>query len=141
MANSNKFSEEYRSIMNALADSVIEASDEELDAEFGTEPPARTKSVLQAAGKEYAQAKLRAARTSHEQATRAIQSHAFDMPASAAERRALLDAVLASHMSTGFTSLTAQFRDLTSIPDADVASTLRQLEALGVLREFREKNK
>jgi hypothetical protein len=38
------------------------------------------------------------------------------------------------------TGLTAQFRDLKSVSDADVESTLRQLDALGALSEFRKKH-
>jgi len=140
MAKSNKHFEQYRSIMNFLAESAIEMSDEDVQAEFGSEPPATAKETLRSAAKSYAQGKLRAARSKHEETVRAITTHSFEMPPTATERRALLDAVLAAHMTSELGSLTAQFRDLSSVPDADVESTLRQLEILGVLRKFREKN-
>jgi hypothetical protein len=69
-----------------------------------------------------------------------VKERDFAIPATAAERRSLLDAFLASYQASGMTGLTAQFRDLKSVSDADVESTLRQLDALGALSEFRKKH-
>ena len=60
------------------------------------------------------------------------------MPATATARRELLNAVLASQFAADLGELTAQFRELRSVPDSDVESTLRQLDLLGVLKKFRE---
>lgn len=138
MAKPDKYEEQHRSLMNALADSVLDMSDEEVLDDFGTAALPRTKEILRAAAKHHAQAKLRAAKVQHEDARRAISVHTFDLPATAAEKRALLDAVLASHMTAGMGAFTAQVRDLAAVPDSDVERTLRQLEVLGVLRRFRE---
>jgi hypothetical protein len=138
MAKSRKPSEEYRSIMNSLADSVAEMTDREVEDEYGVKPLAKTKDILRSAAKAYAQRKLRAAKLKHEAVTDRIHSHSFEMPSTASERRALLNAVLASEFARDLGTLTAQFRELAAVPDADVESTLRQLEILGVLQKFRE---
>ena len=138
MAKSRKHSEEYRSIMNSLAESVLEMTDKEVEAECGADPPARTKEILRSAAKAYAQGKLQSAKLKYEQVSGQFRSHSFEMPATASARRELLDAVLASQFAVDLGGLTAQFRELRSVPDSDVESTLRQLDLLSVLKKFRE---
>jgi hypothetical protein len=138
VAKSRKHSEEYRSIMNSLAESVVEVTDKEVEAEYGADSPARTKEILRSAAKAYAHGKLQAAKLNHEQVSHQIRSHSFEMPATASARRELLNAVLASQFASDLGELTAQFRELRSAPDSDVESTLRQLDLLGVLKKFRE---
>ena len=138
MAKSKKQSEEYRSIMNSLAESVMALSDKEILEEYAAEPPSKTKDLLRSAAKAYGHQKLQTAKSKHEQMSGQIQSHSFEMPHTASARRHLLNAVLASQFSNNLGELTAQFRELGSVPDSDVESTLRQLEILGVLKKFRE---
>jgi hypothetical protein len=132
--------EQYRLLMNALGESILEMSDEDVEAEFGSAPLPRILEIFRAAAKDYSQEKLRAARAQYKEASSAIQAHSFELPPSATERRALLGALLASQLTQGLGTLTAQFRKLTAVSDADVESTLKQLEALGVFRKFREQN-
>ena len=141
MAKSRRHSEEYRSIMNSLAESVIEMTDKEIEAEYGADPPPRTKEILRSAAKTHAQGKLRATKLKHEHVSSQITSHSFEMPATASARRELLDAVLASQFAADLGELTAQFRELRSVPDSEVASTIRQLDLLGVLKKFRERSR
>jgi hypothetical protein len=124
--------------MNSLAESVFEMTDKEIEAEYGADPPARTKEILRSAAKTYAQGKLQAAKLKYEQVSGQIRSHSFEMPATASARRELLNAVLASQFAADLGEFTAQFRELRSVPDSDVESTLRQLDLLGVLKKFRE---
>jgi hypothetical protein len=138
VAKSRKHSEEYRSIMNSLAESVLDMTEKDVLEEFAADPPAKTKEVLRSAAKSYAQGKLQAAKLKHETVTGQIRSHSFALPATASARRELLDAVLASQLAKDLGELTAQFRELASVPDTDVESTLRQLDILGVLQKFRE---
>lgn len=130
--------EQLRLMMDALADSVLEMADSEVASEFRDDPAPRTKDIFRAAAKRHAQAKLRAAQAQYEQASKSVKEREFAMPATAAERRCLLDAFLASYQASGMTGLTAQFRDLKSVSDADVESTLKQLDALGALSDFRK---
>jgi hypothetical protein len=125
--------------MDALADSVLEMSDKDVASEFREYPAPRTKEIFRAAAKQHAQAKLRAAKAQYEEASKSVRQHEFVLPATPAERRSLLDAFLGSQQTMGMGGLTAQFRELKSVSDADVESTLRQLDALGFLREFRKK--
>jgi len=127
--------------MNSLAESVLDLTDKELLEEFGADPPPNTKDILRSAAKVYGQGKLQAARLKREQAIDQIQSHSFEIPNSPSERRVLLDNVLASQFAKDLGELTVQFRELGSVPDGDVESTLRQLDILGVLRKFRESSK
>jgi hypothetical protein len=138
VAKSRKQSEEYRSILNSLAESVMNMTDKDILEEYGAAATDRTKEILRSAAKAHAQGKLRAAKLRHEQVSGQIQSHSFELPPTASARRELLNAVLASQFARGLDELTAQFRELASVPDSDVESTLRQLDLLGVLRKFRE---
>ena len=139
MADSKSHEEQFRLVMDALADSVLEMSDKDVESEFRGDPAPRTKEIFRAAAKQHAQAKLRAAKAQYEEASKSVRQHEFVLPNTPAERRSLLDAFLGSHLAMGMGGLTAQFRELKSVSDADVESTLRQLDALGALREFRKK--
>lgn len=124
--------------MNSLAESVMALSDKEILEEYAADSPPKTKEILRSAAKAYANQKLQNAKLKHQQMSSQIQSHSFEMPATASERRELLNAVLASQFTNNLGELTVQFRELASVPDSDVESTLRQLEILGVLKKFRE---
>ena len=140
MAKPDKYEEQYRLLMNALGESVLEMSNEDIEEEFGSEPVPKTLQILRATAKSFSQEKLLAARAQYKEARHAIQAHAFELPSSPAERRALLYALLASQLAQGTGALTAQFRELSTVTDSDVESTLRQLEALGVLKTFRDQS-
>ena len=140
MAKPDKYEEQYRLLMNALGESVLEMSNEDIEEEFGSEPAPKTLQILRATAKSFSQEKLLAARAQYEEARHAIQAHSFELPSSPAERRSLLDALLASQLAQGAGALTAQFRELSTVTDSDVESTLRQLEALGVLKTFRDQS-
>jgi hypothetical protein len=138
VANAKSHEEQYQLLMDGLAESLLNVSDHEIEEEFQIEPAARVRQLFQAAGKRHAQARLRQAQAQFEEASKAIRARTFQIPATAPERRTLLDAILASQESWGQNALTAQFRELKTVSDSDVESTLKQLEALGVLSEFRK---
>lgn len=137
MSSSKSHEEQYRLVMDALAESVAEMSDPDLEQEFRADAPPQTKQILRAAAKHRAQAKLRAARASLEESRQAINERSYDLPRTPEKQRAMLDAVITWQQASGSVALTAQFRDLKSASDSDVESALRQLEALGILQQFR----
>ena len=141
VTKSKSHEDEYRLIMDALAESMLDLSDHDVETEFASEPLTKTKSIFQKASKQHAQTKLRVAKAQFESKSSAIRSSHFDIPQTAVERRSLLNALLASQHIATHVGLTAQFRELKNVPDSDVESTLRQLEALGVLQAFREAGK
>lgn len=137
MANSKSHEEQCRLVMDALAESIAELSDFDLEQEFKEEPPPRTKQILKEAAKRQAQTKLRAARARLEESRQTIHGRSYDLPKTPEQQRAMLDAVITWQQASGSVMLTAQFRDLKSASDSDVESALRQLEVLGILQKFR----
>ena len=132
------YEEELRAIMNALAESVAEASDEEILEETRTqgrdttEAAGRVRNVLLNAAKAYRQRRLREAQQQYESHISAMGAKTYSLPTSAIERRRLLDLAL-SRQPAVRSALTAQYREFTSFTDHDVESCLMQLQELGLL--------
>jgi hypothetical protein len=129
---------ELRRVMNALADSIVDASDEEIVAEMrdeGLDPEAEAAKVrellLAAAKKE----KRRQAQLRYEAETARLRARDYRLPATAFEQRALLASFLAARPSMR-SQLTAQFRDLNELSDSDIENSLKKLDDLGALAEF-----
>jgi hypothetical protein len=78
--------------------------------------------------KTYRQRALVAARKEREVTLESIQARRRRLPETPAAQRRLLHAVLSQQSQ--FAGLTAQWRDLESIPDADLAGIVEQLDAL-----------
>ena len=125
-------------LFEALADSVDAITDEEVLAECREEGRSledvatRTRLVLQNAAKAFRQRALIAAKEKHRDSAAKIAAMKFPLPDTPAERRALLDAVIAQHQEAG-TLLTAQHRDFSEMTDEDVESWLQQFGHLGLL--------
>jgi hypothetical protein len=135
---------ELRAIMDALAESVAEASDADLLAEAreAGEDPARTaervRAVLRRAAKAYDQRRLREAQRAYEERVRSIRARPYVMPKTPESRRKLFTAVMTRKPELGEALVTAQHRDFTDLTDADIQSCLEQLAALGVLDDFEQ---
>lgn len=133
----------YEALMDELAESVAVAPDEELiedvssdvDDESSSDIAQRTRRVLLGAVREHRQSKLREAHKEHERRASELQRRRHALPESPAERRALLDAVIARNAAIGNALLTAQHREFSELTDADIESYLRQLAELGALDE------
>jgi hypothetical protein len=82
--------------------------------------------------KRFKQRALVAAKEEHRQKAAQIATRRFRLPESVAEKRQLLDAVIAQHQQAG-RMLTAQHRDFTEMTDDDVESWLQQFGVLGLL--------
>jgi hypothetical protein len=134
---------ELAKIMNALADSVTEMTDEEVRAELAEadQPVPSVKDILRKAVKQYRQRDLIAAQKSYEERVTALKRKPYNIPDSPAEQRRVLDILIANNASVR-TMLTAQFRDFKEVPDSDLRGILEQLIELGILpsdqREDRE---
>ncbi len=136
--------ERLERIVGGIAESVLEASDEEIEAEAraeGLDPDAVAEDVrgvlLAALERHQGKQRLERSRAEHEARVAAMRQREHQLPASAQERQQLLAlAFRARPQAAGM--LTLQFRDLESLPDEDVTSCLRQLAELGVLDDLPE---
>ena len=134
---------ELLAIMNALAESVAEASDADILAEAreaGEDPgrsAARVRALLGRAVKDYEQRRLREAQKDYDERVRALRARPYALPRTPEDRRKLFDLVMSRKPEIGAALLTAQHREFQDLTDADIQSFLEQLGALGVLDELR----
>src|ERR1041385_8831153 len=111
--------------MNALAESVAEATDNEIltEAKAHGEIPQdiakQTKEVLLNAVRSYKQKRLLEAQKQYENHVAAIEMRRYDLPSSAAERRQLLNLVISSHAGMQF-AMTMQHRQFNNLSDSDI---------------------
>ena len=139
---SNKdYERRLRAIMNGVAESYAEASDEDLlqearsagvDVETSAE---RLKATMLDIVASHKRLRLTDARSAYESAVRDLATRQATLPVTQDTRRALFDAVMRTKPELQGL-LTAQFRDLDTLTDADIESCLRQFHALGILDEF-----
>jgi hypothetical protein len=137
--------EDLQTILDALAESVIEEPDGQLLAEVkesGQNPNvllAHVKGVLRQAVKQTQQRPLRDSRKAYEARLSALQRTSYALPESADERRTLFMNVVAQNPSVGG-MLTAHFREFDKLEDDDITSCLRQLADLGFLDDDSERD-
>lgn len=135
---------ELLAIMNALAESVAEASDADILAEAreaGEDPTrtaARVRKVLMRAAKDYEQRRLREAQRAYDERVSSIRARPYVVPETPNGRRRLFTLVMSRKPELGSALLTAQHREFKDLTDADIQSCLEQLVALGVLEEFQD---
>lgn len=133
---------ELRTLMDALAESVAAASDEEIvneAREAGDDPAVaaeEVRAVLRKAAKAYEQRHLLEAQKAYERHIDAIRSRPVSLPTTPENRRKLLTSVMTRKPELSSALLTLQHRDFREWTDADVQSCLEQLGVLGVLDEF-----
>jgi hypothetical protein len=124
---------------------VEQLTDEELLAEVREEGQSpeevakQTRMLLQSTVKKFKQRALVSAKEQHQLQEARYAGVRFQLPTNPAERRQLLDAVIARHQQAG-RMLTAQHRDFTEMTDDDVESWLQQFGALGLLDAKTESN-
>lgn len=121
---------------DAIEASIEGASEDELREDLALEGrapadvAASMRSVFDQVGKTFRQKRLHEARRARELALGAYEQHKAALPATAPERRALLQRVIVAQPH-----LTMQFRDLDHQSDADVESALQHLALLGLLSD------
>lgn len=135
------YERELHRLCDAMADAVGRMTDEEIFTEAreeGTDPTAKADQLHQMAGELAREVRLRplhAARARYEREHAALQGRTWALPASPAERRALLQRAFTRRPELQGL-LTAAARDLKDVPDDDVESMLRNLAALGGLDDL-----
>lgn len=139
MPDKNDYDEQLANIMNSLADSVLELSDEELLAEVrkeGVDPhveAGRTREFLRQVSKARRMRKLEEAQRAYKKQVAEMRAKRYDLPTSPSKQRELLVAAFAARPDMQTALFTAQHRDFRELADADVESLLKQLKELGVL--------
>ncbi len=134
--------ERLERIIGGAAQSVLEATDEEIEAEVraeGLDPAEAADDVrgvlLGALERFHGKERLAHSRAGYESRVSAMREREHDLPAMPQDRRQLLALAFRARPQAA-RMLTLQFRDLESLPDEDVASCLRQLAELGVLDDL-----
>lgn len=127
------YNREMTDIMNAMADSTLDMTDEEIEAEIrdeGVNPDAvseRVRDVMREAIKSCQQRPLLDAQKRYDARIEAMKVKKYQIPDLLKEQREMIATLLASKPHLGGGLLTAQFRDFKELPDEDVESCLRQL--------------
>lgn len=135
--------DELCNVMDTVSEPVLLMSDEEVLAEAvasGENPEqsaANVKALLQSAVKEYRQRRLRSAQEEYEREAFASQRRQATLPNSTAERRILLNLVCTQKPDIG-NALTLRHRNFDELTDADVESSLEELQELGALDDLTE---
>lgn len=133
--------EKARRVLEAIAESVAEASDDEILEEMraeGEDPTAvaqEVRSTLFRGVGAYKKAKLHAACEQHERQVEELRHKNFCLPDTPAAMRALLTKILTLVPEYGPALLTAQYRDFSELSDEDVRQHLVQLAHLGALED------
>jgi hypothetical protein len=133
------YDKEYETLMQALADSVLKESSEELVNDLraeGIDPGAyaeNLRKVMLDSVKAHKQQALIKARRSHKDSVAAYEQRKVHLPSTPARRRAALERVLQRDPSVR--QLTLQNREFTELTDEDIESYLQQLHALNAIDE------
>lgn len=143
-ADTNPSKMDIRTLFGNLAESVEQASPEDLLAEAKAagqntaKIAAGIKTTLLDAVRGFEQRKLHAARSAYRTRSTARHTRRFVMPATPAERlRMLMDAAAKNKRVA---RVTAKYRDLTELSDEDVQSALEDLVELGAFDDIGEQN-
>lgn len=143
-AKPQNYEKELQAIMYALAESVTEASDEDIlteTQEEGENPEViaeRARNVLLGAVKDFRQRRLVEAQRQYELHIVALEKRKCTLPATTGERRQMLDLVLSRQPGIRSAVLTSQYREFKDLTDDDVESYLKQLQELGALDDISE---
>jgi hypothetical protein len=138
------YEQRLEAVMNAVAESIAEANDEDILAEAVEEgqdadaAAAEIRQRLLRATKTHLQEKLWESRKQYKRDIEALNAKEYFFPKTAIERRRLLATVLQLRPDL----VTAQWREFDSLTDEDIESSLRQMQELGILDDLqRDKGK
>src|ERR1044071_1355696 len=129
-------------VMNTLAESTLDLSNEEVEAEIREEgddtkeSAERVRNLLRQAVKDHRQKLLREAQERYETRIAAMNDEESFLPTSAEKQRDLFMAAMTNKPEVGSALLTAQHRDFRDLTEADIKSYLKQLMALGALDDL-----
>jgi hypothetical protein len=128
--DSRNYEQELARLMDAMAESVAEMSEEDVALELAEEERDSTEQVrelLRDSIKASKQKPLMEAQARYEKHLAAMERKKHEIPSALSEQRKMIASILAGNPQFGTGLLTAQYRDFTQLPDEDVESYLRQL--------------
>ena len=138
------YEEDLRHLYEAMAESVANMTEAEVLAEATAEGmdvhavAEDLRGMARGIARDVRLRSLQAARERYEQERDALAARVVRLPASPAERRALLERTLTRKPELQ-PYLTAAAREINDLPDDDVESMLHDLAALGCLDDMKEK--
>ncbi len=127
------YNEDLATIMNAMAESTLDMTDEEIECEIreeGDDPNAvaeRVRDVLREAVNACRQRILLESQKQYDERIATLRTKKYKMPGLPEERREMISTLLAANPALGYGLLTAQFRDFKNLPDEDIEIYLGQL--------------
>lgn len=129
---SKKTRDEYFNMMNALADSVVDMSDHEIEEEIRDDGDntEEIRAVLLNSVRLAKQYVLREARKQYDSELQSFRKFSFELPPTPNEKRDLLQSMLGSISEAQQQALTGQFREFEKLADEDLEGILQQLLAL-----------
>jgi len=138
------YEQELADILNALAESTLEMSDEEIELEIreeGLDPQIvaeHVREILKNTVKSCQQRLLIEAEQEYEKRISAMKGADYSLPESPKAQRDLITSILASNPQLVRGLLTAQSRDFNSLPDEDLPAFVIQLMSLIEARDIIE---
>jgi hypothetical protein len=130
------YEQELSNIMDTLAESTLEMTDEEIRLEIkdeGLDPEVlamQLRELLTKTVKSCQQRLLVESEQRYNESISAIKDQSSNIPESASAQRELINSILASNPQLGRGFLTAQARDFDSLPDEDLRAFVSQLLSL-----------
>ena len=138
MSTKDRYDRQFDGLLNEIDRSAVEASDGEIleDAKLaGIDVEASAKDLRQRfldTARAYHKRKFVQAKQAYTNEVKGLEDRKLQIPASAAQQRALLQLTIAQQTQKGL-ALTARFRDFENLPDSDLPAVLEELDALGLL--------
>lgn len=140
MSNERTDEEKLDALIDALGDSVLEASDGEITEELritGVDPDteaARLKAMMLRAVKAFRQRALESARAAYSRHIEQMERKAYSIPKTATERRKLFSLFALQPQFADY--VTAHYRQLEDLTDNDIETYLEDLAELGLLEKL-----
>ncbi len=140
MADKKTDSEKLDALIDALGNSVLEESDDEILEEMRAEgvdmrvESARMKAMMLATVKAFRQRALDAARAAYKSQIEQMEGKRYFIPKTAPERRKLFALFTQQPQFAEF--VTAQYRNLEDVTDNDIETYLEDLAELGILEKL-----
>lgn len=132
--------EKLEALIDALADSVLEESDEEIMDELRMKgvdmdvEAVRLKAMMLDTVKAFRQRSLKAARAAYDNEIEQMEEKPYAIPETAPERRKLFTLFTTNPRFDQF--VTAHYRKLEELTDDDIKTYLEDLAELGILQEL-----
>lgn len=140
MADKKTVSEKLDALIDALGNSVLEESDDEILEEMRAEgvdmrvESARMKAMMLATVKTFRQRALDSARAAYKSQIEQMESKRYSIPKTAPKRRKLFALFTQQPQFAEF--VTAHYRNLEDVTDNDIETYLEDLAELGILEKL-----